>query len=141
MPPAAPLHVHDFLVLGRERVVDFVHANSTAKIGIQLAHAGRKASCHLTWEGGKPLAADDGAWQTVGPSAIPFDDGWHTPRALDRAGMAQVKAAFVAAAQRAQRLGLDVIELHSAHGYLMHEFLSPFSNRRISDRTPCSKRS
>jgi 2,4-dienoyl-CoA reductase-like NADH-dependent reductase (Old Yellow Enzyme family) len=116
-----------------KRAVEACRTYGKAAIGIQLAHAGRKASCHLSWEGGKPLAADEGAWQTVGPSAIPFDDGWHTPRALDRAGMAQVKAAFVAAARRAQRLGLDVIELHSAHGYLMHEFLSPFSNQRTDE--------
>lgn len=116
-----------------KRAVDACRAYGKAPIGIQLAHAGRKASCHVPWEGGGPLAAKDGAWQTVGPSSVPFDDGWHTPRALDRAGMDHVKAAFLAAAARAQRLGLDLIEMHSAHGYLMHQFLSPFSNRRTDE--------
>jgi 2,4-dienoyl-CoA reductase-like NADH-dependent reductase (Old Yellow Enzyme family) len=102
-------------------------------IGIQLAHAGRKASTNVPWLGGKPLAAGDGAWQTVSASAVPFDDGWHAPRALDRAGMARIKAAFVASAERSQRLGIDLIEMHSAHGYLMHQFLSPLSNHRTDD--------
>ncbi|HZS84508.1 MAG TPA: NADH:flavin oxidoreductase/NADH oxidase [Stellaceae bacterium] len=99
-------------------------------IGIQLAHAGRKASCDVPWRGGKPLAPGAGAWPTVSASAVPFDEGWHTPAALDRAGMARITAAFVQAAERARRLGLDLVELHSAHGYLLHQFLSPFSNRR-----------
>ncbi len=113
-----------------KRAVDACRAYGKAAIGIQLAHAGRKASCHVPWEGGTPLEADKGAWPTVGPSAIPFDEGWHTPKALDRAGMAAIKAAFVQAAKRSERLGLDLIEMHSAHGYLMHQFLSPFSNQR-----------
>src|SRR5579885_1004051 len=99
-------------------------------IGIQLAHAGRKASWDVPWRGGKPLARGAGAWPTVSASAVPFDEGWHTPAALDRAGMARITAAFVQAAERARRLGLDLVELHSAHGYLLHQFLSPFSNRR-----------
>jgi NADPH2 dehydrogenase len=102
-------------------------------IGIQLAHAGRKASVDVPWRGGKPLKAGEGAWQTVSASAVPFDEGWHTPQALDRAGMARVKDAFLQAARRAQRLGIDLIELHSAHGYLMHQFLSPLSNRRTDE--------
>jgi 2,4-dienoyl-CoA reductase-like NADH-dependent reductase (Old Yellow Enzyme family) len=102
-------------------------------IGIQLAHAGRKASCDVPWRGGKPLPAGQGDWTTVSASAVPFDEGWHTPRALDRAGMAQVKAAFLQAARRSLRLGIDLIELHSAHGYLMHQFLSPYSNQRTDE--------
>ncbi|MGO1079541.1 NADH:flavin oxidoreductase/NADH oxidase [Inquilinus sp. CA228] len=100
------------------------------RFGIQLAHAGRKASCQRPWEGGRALGPDQDPWPTVGPSALPFDSGWHTPEALDEAGLERVKAAFVAAAHRAVRLGFDAIELHMAHGYLMHSFLSPLSNRR-----------
>jgi 2,4-dienoyl-CoA reductase-like NADH-dependent reductase (Old Yellow Enzyme family) len=100
------------------------------RFGIQLAHAGRKASCHTPWEGGKPLTAAEGGWKTVAPSAIPFADGGPPPAALDEGGLAHVKAAFCRAAERAARLGLEVIELHAAHGYLLHEFVSPLSNRR-----------
>jgi NADPH2 dehydrogenase len=99
-------------------------------MGMQLAHAGRKASSRLPWQGGAGLAEDEGRWETVAPSALVFDDSRAVPRALDRAGMDRVKAAFVQAAERALRAGIDVIELHGAHGYLMHEFLSPISNRR-----------
>jgi 2,4-dienoyl-CoA reductase-like NADH-dependent reductase (Old Yellow Enzyme family) len=116
-----------------KRAIDACRAYGKAPVGIQLAHAGRKASCNVPWEGGLPLAADKGAWQTFGPSAIPFDAGWHTPKALDRAGMDRIKEAFVQAAKRSERLGLDLIEMHSAHGYLMHEFLSPFSNQRTDE--------
>jgi 2,4-dienoyl-CoA reductase-like NADH-dependent reductase (Old Yellow Enzyme family) len=100
------------------------------RFGIQLAHAGRKASSQRPWEGGRALAPDQDPWPTVGPSALPFDSSWHTPEALDEAGLERVKAAFVAAAGRAVRLGFDAIELHMAHGYLLHSFLSPLSNRR-----------
>lgn len=98
--------------------------------GIQLAHAGRKASAQRPWEGGKPLSAEEDAWTTVAPSAIPFADGWHQPEALDKAHLARIEEAFVQAAKRAVKLGFEVIELHGAHGYLLHEFLSPVSNRR-----------
>lgn len=97
--------------------------------GIQLAHAGRKASTHVPWEGGGPLKGAD-AWQTVGPSPIPYADGWHVPEALDEAGIRQTTEAFVHAAERAVRAGFDFVEVHFAHGYLLHEFLSPFSNQR-----------
>jgi 2,4-dienoyl-CoA reductase-like NADH-dependent reductase (Old Yellow Enzyme family) len=116
-----------------KRAIDACRAYGKAPVGIQLAHAGRKASCHVPWEGGTPLAPGKGAWQTFGPSAIPFDEGWHTPKALDRAGMDRIKAAFVQGAKRSERLGLDLIEMHSAHGYLMHQFLSPFSNHRTDE--------
>lgn len=100
-----------------------------APVGVQLAHAGRKASADLPWRGGQALQGPL-AWQTVAPSAIPHDTGWHTPAALDEEGMARIKRDFVSAAERADRAGFDLIELHGAHGYLFHEFVSPISNRR-----------
>jgi 2,4-dienoyl-CoA reductase-like NADH-dependent reductase (Old Yellow Enzyme family) len=98
--------------------------------GIQLAHAGRKASSHVPWQGGKPLTAGENAWATVAPSAIPFTEGGPPPEALDAAGMERVTAAFRQAAQRAVRLGFEAIELHNAHGYLLHSFISPLCNKR-----------
>ena len=115
------------------RVMRFCRAYGQAKMGIQLAHAGRKASTHRPWEGRDPLAADEGAWQTISSSANPQDEGWHTPRAMDRADMDAVRGAFVAATERSDRLGFDMIEVHSAHGYLLHEFLSPIANTRDDD--------
>src|SRR5690606_32660644 len=100
-----------------------------APVGAQRAHAGRKASADLPWRGGQALQGPL-AWQTVAPSAIPHDTGWHTPAALDEEGMARIKRDFVSAAERADRAGFDLIELHGAHGYLFHEFVSPISNRR-----------
>jgi len=100
------------------------------KFGIQLAHAGRKASTHLQWLGGSPLLEGQDPWPTVAPSAIPQAAGWQMPEALDDAGIEQVIAAFAAAAQRAARIGFDFVELHCAHGYLIHEFLSPVANKR-----------
>jgi 2,4-dienoyl-CoA reductase-like NADH-dependent reductase (Old Yellow Enzyme family) len=98
--------------------------------GIQIAHAGRKASTQRPWEGGRPLGAGEGAWQTEGPSAIPFIPGGPTPVALGEAGLARVRAAFCQAAERALRLRFEVIELHMAHGYLLEQFLTPLANRR-----------
>jgi anthraniloyl-CoA monooxygenase len=115
-----------------KRVVDFVHAHSPAKIGIQLAHAGRKGSCNLPWEGGDPLRNSD-AWRTLGPSADPFAPGWPAPKAMDRADMDRVKQQFVQAAQLAERAGFDLVELHMAHGYLLSSFLSPTSNSRADE--------
>ena len=100
------------------------------RFGIQLAHAGRKASTHFPWHGGGPLGHHDDPWQTVAPSAIPYAESWHVPRALDEAGILRIVAAFASAAERAVRAGFDYVELHLAHGYLIHEFLSPFSNQR-----------
>lgn len=100
------------------------------KFGIQLAHAGRKASSQLPWEGGGPLDENGDPWQTVGPSAVAFGDGWHVPQALTEAGIQRTIAAFVSAARRAHRIGFDFVELHGAHGYLIHEFLSPLANQR-----------
>ncbi|MFK2876994.1 NADH:flavin oxidoreductase/NADH oxidase [Rhodanobacter hydrolyticus] len=105
-------------------------AGQGAVPGVQLAHAGRKASAQRPWEGGGALAAGQGAWTTVAPSALPFDTGWHVPVALDAAGIRQVIADFRASAQRALAAGFRLIELHAAHGYLLHQFLSPLSNRR-----------
>lgn len=113
-----------------KRTVDFVRSISPIRVGVQLAHAGRKASAERPWEGRGALASGQGAWQTIAPSAIPFAPGWHTPRVLDRSGMDGVRDAFVAAARRADRIGLDFIEMHSTHGYLMSEFLSPLANKR-----------
>ena len=101
------------------RVVALCKSVGHSKMGVQLAHAGRKASTQRPWEGGVALTQD--AWQTYAPSAIAFDNGWQTPEALDAAGMARIKGAFVAAAERALRIDMDVIELHAAHGYLLHQ--------------------
>ncbi|MFK2905539.1 NADH:flavin oxidoreductase/NADH oxidase [Dyella ginsengisoli] len=98
--------------------------------GIQLAHAGRKASAQRPWEGGGPLAAEAGAWSTLAPSAIAFDEGWHVPQALDQAGIDQVIDDFRTAARRALAAGFQLAEVHAAHGYLLHQFLSPLSNQR-----------
>ncbi|WP_372392236.1 NADH:flavin oxidoreductase/NADH oxidase [Xanthomonas sp. NCPPB 3582] len=112
-------------------VLQSVRRWSPMPIGIQLAHAGRKASTDLPWNGGAPIAPDHAnGWQTVSASALPFRDSQPSPQALDEAGIDAVVAAFVESASRAERLGLQLIELHAAHGYLMHQFLSPLSNQR-----------
>ena len=113
-----------------KHVVDFCRRHGVAKLGIQLAHAGRKGSAHTPFEGGKALAPDEGAWTTVAPSALPYGPGWHVPQALTKDGLREVKQQFVDAAKRAERIGFDIVELHAAHGYLLHEFLSPISNQR-----------
>jgi len=111
-------------------VLDAVRKYSSMPVAIQLAHAGRKASCDLAWKGGKQQGLEAGGWQTVAPSALPFFDTDRAPHALDDAGMQRIKQAWVSAALRAQRIGLDAIEVHAAHGYLLHEFLSPLTNKR-----------
>ena len=98
--------------------------------GIQLGHAGRKASAQRPWEGGGSLHGEQDPWATVSASNLPFGPNWHTPEALDDAGIERTVAAFVQAAKRSVRLGYEVIELHMTHGYLVHQFLSPLSNRR-----------
>ncbi len=98
-----------------------------------MAHAGRKASTAPPWQGGKPVAIGEGGWEIVAPSALPFDHGYQTPRALSLSDIEDVIAAFSRAAERALVAGFEVIEIHSAHGYLLHEFLSPFSNIRTDE--------
>lgn len=112
------------------RVIEFCRRHGVAKLGIQLAHAGRKGSVHPPAQGGKPLGPGEQPWTTLAPSSLPFGPGWHVPEALTRAGLAQVKEQFVGAARRAARIGFDLVELHVGHGYLLHEFLSPLSNQR-----------
>jgi 2,4-dienoyl-CoA reductase-like NADH-dependent reductase (Old Yellow Enzyme family) len=107
-----------------------VRKHSKIAVAMQLAHAGRKGSSHKPWDGGQQIPLADGGWQTEGPSAVPHKDGELPPRALDAEGLRRIRAAFVDAARRAMRLGIDAIELHSAHGYLLHQFLSPIANRR-----------
>lgn len=102
------------------------------KWGIQIAHSGRKGSQQRPWEGGSALRPDDDPWQTVSASALPFGD-WHVPREASPDDLAGIRDAFVAAAGRAMSLGFEVVELHCAHGYLLHEFLSPLSNRRSDE--------
>jgi anthraniloyl-CoA monooxygenase len=114
---------------GWKRVVDFVHGNSNAKVGMQIGHAGRKGATKLAWEGiDQPL--DDGAWPLLSASALPYLKHSQTPKAMDRADMDRVKADFVAATKRAAEAGVDWLELHCAHGYLLSSFLSPLTNRR-----------
>jgi len=102
----------------------------SAPLGIQLAHAGRKASTQRPWEGGGSLKPHQDPWPTVAPSALPLDDGWQTPNEATASDLARIRDAFVEATRRSLRLGLDLVEAHCAHGYLLHEFLSPISNRR-----------
>lgn len=115
-----------------KRIVDAVHLHQ-AKIGIQLAHAGRKASTSILWQGTQPLKPNEGAWQTLAPSAIPFDAHYPQPEALSIEGIRQIIHQFKVAATRAVAAGYDVIEIHAAHGYLLHEFLSPIANHRTDE--------
>jgi 2,4-dienoyl-CoA reductase-like NADH-dependent reductase (Old Yellow Enzyme family) len=113
-----------------KRVIDFCRQYGVAKHGLQLGHAGRKGSTLPPALGGKPLTAEQGAWETVAPSAIPFDEGWHAPRALTVEEIHAIRDGFVSAVRRAERIGYDLVEMHAGHGYLLHQFLSPLSNRR-----------
>lgn len=116
------------------RVLDGVRRWSDMPIAIQLAHAGRKASTEVPWKGGRQIPpGDKKGWQTVAPSAVGFAESDNPPLALDKEGLARIRRAFAEAARRSARLGLDAIQIHAAHGYLLHEFLSPLSNRREDD--------
>lgn len=112
-----------------QRINEFIVAQNAVP-GIQLAHAGRKASHHKPWKGGKALTVEEGAWQTIAPGAIPFNEGEPLPREMDASDIQQFIADFTCAAERAVRAGYQVIEIHAAHGYLLNEFLSPLSNHR-----------
>lgn len=116
------------------RVLESVRRWSDMPVALQLAHAGRKASTRVPWEGGRQIPPDarDG-WQTVAPSAIPFAPDENPPAALDREGLERVREGFAACAARAARLGIDAVQIHGAHGYLLHEFLSPLSNQRTDE--------
>ncbi|CAN7235928.1 NADH:flavin oxidoreductase/NADH oxidase [Trinickia sp. LjRoot230] len=116
------------------RVMGAVRAYSPIPLAIQLAHAGRKASSRAPWEGGAQIpAGSPGGWRTVAPSPLPHGQDEEPPLALDRAGLDKVRDDFAAAATRAARLGFDAIELHAAHGYLLHQFLSPIANHRTDE--------
>lgn len=114
------------------RIAAFVKSQGAAA-GIQLAHAGRKASSRSPWQGGAAILEEDGGWPTVAPSAIPFRPGDPAPTALSVAGIERIAQSFGAAAQRALRAGFEVLEIHAAHGYLLHEFLSPLTNARTDE--------
>jgi 2,4-dienoyl-CoA reductase-like NADH-dependent reductase (Old Yellow Enzyme family) len=111
-------------------IIASVRKHSKAAIAMQLAHAGRKASSHTPWDGGQLIPIAEGGWLPEGPSALPHKAEEVPPLALDAAGLKRIVDAFVASAKRAERLGLDALEVHSAHGYLLHQFLSPISNQR-----------
>lgn len=118
-------------------VVKTVKRHSSMPLGIQLGHAGRKASCAVPWEGGRQLSATEGGWQTLSASALPFNNQDHIPQAMSLEQIQQLKVQFVTAAQRADRIGFDLIELHAAHGYLLHQFLSPLCNQRTDQYGGC----
>ena len=118
-----------------KRIVDFAHSQNQ-KIGIQLAHAGRKASTVAPWLDMGALATEEvGGWpnDVVGPSAVPYNENFPMPNELDKAGIKRIKTAFVEAAKRALQAGFDVIEIHNAHGYLLDSFISPVSNKRTDE--------
>jgi 2,4-dienoyl-CoA reductase-like NADH-dependent reductase (Old Yellow Enzyme family) len=120
-------HIH-----GIRSIVNFIHLHD-AIAGIQIAHAGRKASCAVPWENGKQLDEKHGGWQTVGPDITPLITGERAPESLNQAGIEKVISDFKAAAGRARVAGFNIVEIHSAHGYLLHEFLSPLSNQRTDE--------
>ncbi len=120
-------HIPAFL-----KLAEFIRAQG-AIVGIQLAHAGRKASCGTPMMGGKPLLTTGGGWEIVASSALPFDQGYPTPRELDRPSLEELVVAFSEAARRSLDAGFQVVEVHMAHGYLLHSFLSPLSNRRTDE--------
>ncbi|MEZ2445901.1 NADPH dehydrogenase NamA [Chitinophaga sp. RCC_12] len=136
--PEGRISIHDLGIWKDEHIpmlqeiTSFISAQGAVP-GIQLAHAGRKASTVRPWEGSHALPAEDGGWQVVAPSAIPFNDVYPMPVALTETGIRKIKDDFKAAAIRAQKAGFQVIEIHGAHGYLLHNFLSPLSNQRTDE--------
>jgi 2,4-dienoyl-CoA reductase-like NADH-dependent reductase (Old Yellow Enzyme family) len=113
-----------------KKVIDACRRLSKNPIGVQLGHAGRKASSQVPWEGREWLREDQSPWRTVAPSPIAYGEGWHVPAELDFSQIRSLVDAFAASTERAKRIGFDVVELHSAHGYLLHQFWSPLSNQR-----------
>jgi 2,4-dienoyl-CoA reductase-like NADH-dependent reductase (Old Yellow Enzyme family) len=116
------------------RIVGACHQHGLSAIGLQLNHGGRKAACNVPWQdGGRPLTREQGGWEPAGPSAISYGPGWSTPTELSAAGLLRVRKAFASSAARAFRAGVDALELHAAHGYLLHQFLTPISNQRTDE--------
>lgn len=133
--PEARISASDLGLWKDEQVEKLAQINTFVKqqgavLGIQLAHAGRKASTMVPWEGRDEVKPENGGWQTVAPSAIPYADNYPKPVALDEEGIQKVIADFTAATERALKAGFEVIEIHASHGYLLHQFLSPLSNHR-----------
>ncbi|RQS52590.1 NADH:flavin oxidoreductase/NADH oxidase [Burkholderia sp. Bp8986] len=114
-------------------VLAAIRKHSPVRIAMQLSHAGRKASSEVPWKGGQLVSVADGGWLPHAPSALPHKDGETPPLALDAAGLNRIRDAFAASAKRAARLGIDAIEVHAAHGYLLHQFLSPLANQRTDE--------
>lgn len=123
---------NDEHIAGLKKIVNFIHSQGSIA-GIQLAHAGRKASTREPWNGGSFIPDEEGGWQTLAPSAIPFSEEHSTPRALSPEDITRIKIEFQDAARRAFDAGFKVVEVHAAHGYLIHEFLSPLSNKRSDE--------
>ncbi|MBK8026830.1 MAG: NADH:flavin oxidoreductase/NADH oxidase [Chloroflexi bacterium] len=119
----------DDQIYGLSKIARFIQSQGAAA-GIQIAHAGRKAGTQRPWDGGKPVPLHQGGWIPVGPGDVPFNDGYYKPQALTAEQVGEVCKAFVTAAKRAQAAGFDVVEVHAAHGYLLHSFLSPLTNKR-----------
>lgn len=122
----------DAHIEGLKRLASLIQSQGSIP-GIQIGHAGRKASTQVPWLGGNPLTPAEGAWPTIAPSAIPFDTGWHTPRALTIDEIHSLTESFIQAAKRALAAGFKVLEIHGAHGYLISEFLSPLTNLRTDE--------
>ncbi len=122
----------DEQIAGLKRIVEFTHSQGSA-IAIQLAHAGRKASMSAPWDGEKYVQPQDGGWRPVAPSAAAYSAEYGEPLELDKAGIRAVVKAFVEATKRAESAGFDAVEIHAAHGYLLHQFMSPITNKRTDE--------